>query len=435
MAESESDHPRRAGSESACLLEVPAGPEREAGVNGPPRMPVDLTDPRTFAGDGMRPVWRALRDAAPVHWHPEGPDRPGFWVVVTHAEGTEVCSAPDRFTSCGGNVLATLLKGGDSASGRMAGVSDGPRHREIRHLLRTVLAPNALAPVLAGVRERTRSLLARAVAQGEFDFMADVADHVPIATVCELMGVPESDRPALLAWSKMALSSDTDETTEWDAMVARSEILAYFHTLARRRRSDGGDDLVSALGAATPPGGPLTAEEIAANCYSVLIGGDESSRMVAGGAVQGLIEHPAQWRALRAGTVSPDHAVEEVLRWTAPAMHLGRHAVSDTLLGGVRIQAGDIVTVWISSANFDERAFADPSAFDLARWPNRHLSLGRGPHFCVGAHLGRAALRILLTLLRDSAVRFEPTGPGNRVFSNFLSGYSSLPVRAVRSHT
>jgi cytochrome P450 len=145
-------------------------------------------------------------------------------------------------------------------------------------------------------------------------------------------------------------------------------------------------------------------------------------------AVHALSKHKDQWRALRDGEVEMETAVEEVLRWATPAMHFGRVALEDVVLHDRTIAAGDIVTVWNCSANRDERVFDQPDVFDLGRRPNKHVTFGFGPHFCLGSYLARVEMSALLGALAEFAADIEPAGPVTRVRSNFLSGPSRLPV-------
>jgi cytochrome P450 len=198
--------------------------------------------------------------------------------------------------------------------------------------------------------------------------------------------------------------------------------------LGRHRRRDPGDDVVSMIATAEVGDSQLTLEEVALNCYSLILGGDESSRVSAICAVKALAEHPDQWRALRTGGASLDLAVEEVIRWATPALHFARTATEDMEIGGQPVRARDIVTMWNISANNDEDVFSAPRRFDLTRSPNKHLSFGHGPHFCVGAFLGRMELRALLGALTQSVTDIQLTGTPTPIYSNFLNGHSSLPV-------
>jgi cytochrome P450 len=144
--------------------------------------------------------------------------------------------------------------------------------------------------------------------------------------------------------------------------------------------------------------------------------------------VLAFAENPDQWRVLKQGEVGLESAIEEVLRWTTPSRHLGRLATAPAVLGDGRIEAGDIVTVWIASANFDEREFPEPLRFRLDRTPNRHLTFAYGPHFCLGARLARMQLSSAITAVRELVAGIEVTGRPERVYSNFLGGTCDLPV-------
>ncbi|MFF2542880.1 cytochrome P450 [Kitasatospora sp. NPDC058063] len=389
---------------------------------------VDLTDPRTFVGTDLYALWRRFRTERPVHQHRATAQLPSFWALTRYDDVLAVYKDNQRFTSERGNVLTTLLQGGDSAGGKMLAVTDGARHRAIRNLMLRSFSPRALDHVVAQVRLRTTELLGRALGQGTFDYAAEVAEHIPMGTICDLMAVPPQDRQRLLDWNKQVLSADSADGSAEEAWLARNEILLYFSDLARARRRNPGDDVISALATGEVDGVPLSEDEIIFNCYSLIIGGDESSRMASIGAVLAFAQHPEQWRAFKAGQVSVASAAEEILRWTTPAMHFGRRALVDLEIGGRQIAAGDIVTLWNTSANFDDEVFADPRTFDLARTPNKHVTFGYGPHFCLGAFLGREELKALLEALREQVAGIEQAGPAARVYSNFLFGYSTLPV-------
>lgn len=389
---------------------------------------IDLTDPGTFHRDDLPELWRAFRSRSPVHWHHPRGGAPGFWVVSRYQDVMAVYRDAHRYRSEGGTILTTLLHGGDSAAGRMLEVTDGGRHREIKAVMQRSFSPRVISRITEGVRARARALVEDVVGTGEFDFVARVAEQLPIGTIADLMDVPAADRPMLLRNNKLALSSDTGTTSHVESLAARNEILLYFADLVAARREDPGDDVVSALARAEVNGRPLAEDEIVYNCYSLIIGGDESSRVAATGTVLALAREPEQWRALRDGMVPVEPATEEALRWTTPAMHFGRQATTDTAIGDRLVRSGDIVTLWNTSANFDETEFASPELFRLDRQPNRHVALGHGPHFCLGAFLGRAELSGLLSALRELVGGIEVTGTPRRVHSNFLAGYSSLPV-------
>ncbi len=389
---------------------------------------VNLADPATYNSTDLAEFWHRLRTEKPVYWHPESPQGRGFWVVSRYADVMEVYRDSERFVSSRGNVLTTLLNGGDSAAGKMLAVTDGRRHRELRGILLKAFSPKALSRVAERVRQDTRKRLAAVVERGTCDFAAEVAAHIPMGTICALLGVPEQDQEALLRLNKSALSSDDASATDADAVLARNEILMYFSDLAEQRRDDPQDDVISVLATAEIGGKELTEDEIVFNCYSLILGGDETSRLSMIGAVHAFTEYPAQWEALKQGTAGIDSATEEVLRWMTPTMHFGRVARYDGLINGQPVAAGDAVTLWNSSANRDPEVFDDPYTFDLLRTPNKHLTFGYGPHFCLGAYLARVEIGALLEAMRDTVDDVRISGEVTRIHSNFLTGISKLPV-------
>ncbi len=388
---------------------------------------LNLADPAVHAQLDLRQEWDRLRREEPVSWHEPVGTQPGFWVLTRHSDLVNVYR--DRgFTSERGNMLDTLLTGGDTGAGQMIAVSDGRRHAELRKLVAQAFSPRALKAVEQSVRSSTMSLVRQAAQRGEVDFAAEVAAQIPLTAICDLLGVPEADRQQLLGLTSGSLGShgEHDRRRTW---AARNELLVYFSGLAARRRERPLPDVTSLLANALIDGKPLTEAEVILNCYSIILGGDETGRMAMVGAAAAFVEHPEQWHRLVHGSTEIETAVEEVLRWTTPAMHSGRTATEDVMVGDRKIQAGEIVSLWNIAANFDEREFDDPERFELRRAPNRHLAFGFGPHFCIGAYLARVEIAAMLTAMRDAVVSVEPIGRPTKISSNFLHGFSTMPVR------
>ncbi|MGC4853349.1 cytochrome P450 [Micromonospora sp. DT4] len=394
---------------------------------------VDLADPMTHVADRTRPLFERLRRDQPIAWHvPRGPRR-GFWNVTRYTDVLAVCRDSDVFGSTGGNVMDTLLTSGDSGAGRMLAVSDGLRHAAVRRLLWQGLTRNALASVSARVQVRTRALVRAARQAGDCDFARDVAAHIPLHAICDLLDVPLEDRPFILRQTSSALSSERQTAGAEAARMAKGQLLLYFAKLATARlgrsvTDDEHPDLITLLVNGEIDGRRLSIDEVVLNCYSLVVGGDETARLAMIGGVLALIEHPEQWQALRDG-LPVELAVAEILRWTTPAIHVGRTAMTTTTLLGQEIQAGDAVVAWLNSANADGEEFEEPQRFDLTRTPNRQLSFVYGAHFCIGAHLARVEIGALLEALRDEVKSLTQTGPPVPIYSTFLHGYSSLPVR------
>jgi novobiocin biosynthesis protein NovI len=390
---------------------------------------IDLADPKLHAERDLSAVWRHLRATRPVYWQPPRGTQPGFWVITRYADALTVYRDSVRFTTERGNALGTILHGGDSAAGVMLAVTDGTRHHEIRAILQRAFSARALAAIGESLRRTVDRLLTDAIDKGEeCDFARDVAGNVPLGAICDLLDVPPDDRRYLLGLTAHAWSSDHADAPPIESWSARNEILLYFADLAKVRQRSDQTDVVSVLANATIGGDSLRDAELVANCYGLMIGGDETGRHAISGGLQALLDYPDEWRRLKDGTAGLTSGAEEVLRWTTPSIHSGRTATVNTTVGGEQIHAGDAVSVWIASANRDETVFPDPDRFDLNRDPNKHLTFALGSHFCLGHLLGRMEVEAVLEGLRRRVRSVRQTGPSQRIYSSVLSGLSSLPV-------
>ncbi|MCX5403579.1 cytochrome P450 [Streptomyces sp. NBC_00335] len=392
-------------------------------------IPFSLIDPALHPDPDACEAWRTLRTEHPVAWCEAEGDSPGFWVITRYQDIAAVYRDTARLSSEQGNMLGTLLTGGDSAGGSMLVVTDPPRHTAVRRLLQGGFSARAMEHVVDGVRTATKGLVAAIAEKGAGDFVSDVASQIPLIAICELLDVPAADRSRMLDLTMAAMGADGSAESMEEAAEAQQDILYYYAGLLPARRTSPGADIVSLLAGEQVDGKPLSDAEVLLNCYNIIIGGDETTRLSAAGAALALIEHPEQWQRLQQDEGLLDSAVEEVLRWTTPATHIGRTATTDFTLRGSEIRQGDIVTLWNTSANRDEDVFANPYRFDISRTPNRHLTLGHGPHFCLGGPLARVELRVLLEELRSQISHMELDGTVERVTSSFLSGVCRLPVR------
>ena len=211
---------------------------------------------------------------------------------------------------------------------------------------------------------------------------------------------------------------------------SEEEMVAYFRDAMIRQAVEPTEGLINALATAEVDGDRLSEVDLD-NFFSILVvAGNETTRIAIAQGILAFCEHPEQWDRLRAdpGLLGP--AADEVLRWTCPTHFMRRTATRDTELGGAAIRAGDKVVLWYVSGNRDEAEFADPGVFDVGRAPNRHLSFGRGgPHLCLGVHLARLEVRVVLGALARRVERFELAGQPRRIRSNFTNGLRELPVR------
>jgi len=399
---------------------------------------VDVLSPAVYL-DG--PPWEQLawlRANAPVYDHPlDDPllvDR--CWVVSRHEDVRAVSRDPATFSSADGIHLRRAAT--HHVRPNMINMDD-PDHARVRKLVSGGFTPRVVRAFEKHYGDLAAGVVDRALAGGgSFDGVSALATELPLLAICEVLGAPEEDRFRIFGWSNTLLSSeDPDYAPTPEAFQsAVMAMVAYAGELADRHRRSPGDDLVSAL---LGPDGvlPLTDAEFEGLVMLLLAAGNETTRNAIAHGLLAFAEHPDQWGALRATTLTEagagalDTAVEELIRWASPVNYMTRTATSDVELGGQRIRSGDKVTLLYASANRDERAFTDPDRFDISRNPNHHLAFGFGPHFCLGANLARIELRALLEVLAPRVAALELTGPVRRVRSSFLNGLKELPLRAV----
>jgi cytochrome P450 len=184
---------------------------------------------------------------------------------------------------------------------------------------------------------------------------------------------------------------------------------------------------------ATIDGEPLTTESLLDYCELLVEAGNETTRNAISGAVLAFCEHPGEWERLRTQVELMPDAIEEILRWVSPITHFARVASQDSEVCGMTIREGDQLALYFASANRDEDVFDDPFTFRVDRHPNPHLAFGVGEHFCVGAHLARAELDVMLRLLLERVSQFELAGPAERLRSTINGSIKHLSVKYRRA--
>ncbi|MEU5796909.1 cytochrome P450 [Streptomyces sp. SUK 48] len=386
--------------------------------------PVDLADPDLYTTDARFTMWGEYTRAEAKVWSDPGVSPSGFWSVFSHRDVAAVLSPKAPFTSEYGMMIGFDPEHPDSSGGRMLVVSEGGWHSTLKRLIGPFLS-RLRAPELRSVLHReVRDIVDRLRSQDSTDIAQGIGPRLPAAIVCEVIGVPLSEREQLIELTNHAFGGEESSFDKMTPAEAHTEILFYFHELIEQRRRTPGSDLVSAL----LEDGRLSAEDVLINCDNVLIGGNETTRHSITGAFHAFQAFPDTLDALHADPELAGSAVEEVVRWTSPAAHVLRVATEDCEIGGQEILKGQSVVAWLSAANRDERHFPDPHRFVPDRTPNRHLGFGNGPHHCLGAALARLELAALLKELAAEARGVEPAGEVRWMRSNLVQGYSSLEV-------
>ena len=406
-------------------------------------------------------VYDEYRRLAPVAWVNEtgplattatGHHGSGFWSLTAHADVVAVHKDWRTFSSeVGGTEIEELEHDPEALAARRTMLeTDPPRHTKLRQLVNPIFSRVAVETYAAHAEQLMAEVLADAVAagerDGEVDGVAAVARELPIRMITGLLGVPDEDAPQLFHWADQIVYnadpdyspavSDRTDTDPYRLLPFRSPVsltvLDYIRRLAAARRGVPGGDVLTALSNALVDGEPLTEREQGTFFLLLRIAGNETTRHALAQGLLVLAQHPDALPQLRADPSLIDTATEEVLRWTCPQLHFRRTATVDTVLGGVRIAAGEKVVTWYAAANFDPAVFPDPHVFDIARSPNRHVTFGGGgPHLCLGQWMARLEVRTFLAALTERVERVELTGEPRRVRSNFINGLKSLPILLV----
>ncbi|WP_107030732.1 cytochrome P450 [Streptomyces sp. NRRL F-2799] len=337
------------------------------------------------------------------------PPGPGFWAVTRHADALRVLQDPATYSSLPGPGELPLLT-------RLLSHQDPPQHTRLRDHAARALTPGRVERFTATARERARTLLTRALdtaraTGGVLDLATAVSHPYTSLNLADLLGIPHADRRRLPGWTGPHALEDTTG-------YAR-------HLIVHRRRYPD-DDLTTVLA----HNARLTSDELEMLVPLLLTTGLAPMHDAAAGGLALLAEHPEAYGKLRDGTAELAPAIEELLRLHPPLLTVRRTAATDTELSGHRIRRGDKVVVCLPAAHHDEQVFTAPDRLDLARTPNPHLSLGAGPHLCLGADFARLQLRVLYEEVLRALPELRLAGPLPPTGSGVTNGVGSLPVRA-----
>ncbi|OBG01526.1 cytochrome P450 [Mycolicibacter sinensis] len=393
----------------------------------------------TTAADRER-AFAVLRAERPVSWHPpvedsmlNDPDDPGYWAVTRHADIVTVSRANDVFLSGKGvqfeNVPAELLETTQSFL-----AMDPPRHTKLRKLATAAFTPRQVRRIEDSIKASATAIVEELKAAGSgADFVDYCAKELPLRTLSDMMGIPESERERVAeAADALVTANDPVCLAGRNPLEVMFESVTYLHqvagTLAAQRRENPGDDLFSSLVNTEVDGDRLTDAEVAAYFVLLSVAGNDTTRQTTSHALRALTTFPDQRAWLledfdrRIGM-----AVEEFIRHATPVMTFRRTAATDYELGGQTIRAGDKVAMFYASGNWDETVFEDPDRLDLSRDPNPHLGFGGGgQHYCLGTHVARAQLRAIFGELLRELPDIE-AGEPEYVAGSFIHGIRAMP--------
>jgi cytochrome P450 len=385
------------------------------------------------------PVYRAMREAGPIHWSNEFFG--GAWLLTSHADVESVLRDPSRFAAqrTGGWITAT-----EETRGELAGLQqvfaramlflDGHHHSQIRRVLNAGFRLEILQRLVPHIELIVSGLLDNVAHLSRFDFMQAVAQPLPVRVMTRFMGIEAAVHDDVMVWSgALAEFIGAPLPNRSIARRAQASLLAmtrYFETLLPEKRLNPGDDLLSRLVQAEAAGEIEAGAELLAQCAMLLFAGHETTRNLLGNGMLALLSHPEQWQRLQREPELIPGAVRELLRFDSPVQYTGRRVTTDLLLHGHRLRRGDLVVPLIGAANRDPARYPEPDTFDISRCNGSSLSFGSGPHVCIGAALTRleteACLRQMVRRYPELQLAdFAPRWNGNPVYR----GLAALPLR------
>ena len=405
---------------------------------------VVLNDPNLYAHHNFHAYFKRFRAENPVYWS-TGTLRRGFWSLFKYDDVMNLCRDVYTFSSQRNGVgLPTSIEEdeglGNPSNGAVLMTTDPPFHIAMRKAYRDPFLPRADSSMESRARKLVAEIVDEVLPRGECDFAVDIANRLPMTIICEMMAIPREDWPTMYDWANMAMGHEDPEYQLGSSSETRragfGNLFSYTRKLAFERRGKSGSDLLTMLGNTRIDGQLLSEEQIGHGGMVFVIAGLETTRNTLAGGMLELIKNPAEMRKLRANRGLVNTAIEEFVRWTTPVTCVLRTATRDVEIRGKKIREGDRVVAWLASANRDEDAFPNADVFDVARTPNEHCGFLYGEHFCIGAHLARLQLRVMLEELLERMPDLELAGKVERLAAVQIGGIKHMPVRftPVRLH-
>lgn len=402
-----------------------------------------IADPRTFTDPAaLHGLLSRIRQSDPLPYI-ETEDYAPFWLVSRHMDIMEVERNAALFINAPRQALLPLAYEAQSraAAGgletkdlmRNLILMDGAEHKAYREITQSYFTPKGIQAILGDIEALAAEFIGRMdQSEGEINF-ADVAMAFPLRVIMTMLGVPPEDEPMMMRLTQQTLSSqDPEFQTEGGPRAAMMEMYSYFMKMIAvlRKKPDG--TLASIISNARINGELLPDRDVFGYFNITATAGHDTTSYSLTGGMLALLENPDQLAMLRTDPALMPLAVEEILRWTAPVKHFCRTAVSDCMVAGKNVKAGDHLLLSFPSGSFDEAIFEDPFTFRIGRRPNRHLAFGTGPHVCLGQYLARLELSSFFREFMNRIDHIELAGTPRFVEGSFVGGVKYLPVRYRR---
>jgi cytochrome P450 len=319
----------------------------------------------------------------------------------------------------------------NAAMGRVLLSADGDEHEQFRQILQPCFSLKSAKAREALIQQKVHGILDRLSDFETVDAIRDVAAELPILVLCDILGVPESDQSRILDWTNRMVGADDPDfnSSPQQAAQAFREVFDYGRELVRDRQANPGDDLISLVANAKVNGKPLDSAQ--KNGFFVLMvgAGNETSRNSIAASLHALSRFPDSRRQLLENPELMPHAVEELLRFITPVIHMRRTAAETVEVAGQKIAAGEKVVMLYGSANRDPEVFPQPDQLDFQRRNIRsHIAFGHGVHLCLGAMFARLELSIMLAEFLRRYPHYTVEAEPAYLRSHFVHGIKSMPI-------
>ncbi len=400
---------------------------------GVPLSALDPADPALFEQDAWEAVFARLRREDPVHYceapHIEvGP----YWSVTRYQDIMAVDTNHRDFSSNWTYGGITLRDFDEDFQLPMFIAMDPPKHDIQRKAVQPIVAPDNLARLEGTIEERVRQIFDALPVGETFNWVDKVSIELTTQMLATLFDFPWEDRRKLTRWSDVATAMPGHGVIDTEDQ-RRAELLEcadYFTRLWNERvNAPPRPDLISML-AHNEATRNMDRMEFLGNLILLIVGGNDTTRNSITGGVLALNQNPAEYDKLRADPGLIPNMVSEIIRWQTPLAYMRRTATRDVEMHGKTIRKGDKVAMWYISGNRDESEIPNAHQFLIDRPRARHhMSFGYGIHRCVGNRLAEMQLRIVWEEIQKRYSFVEVMGPPRRVYSSFVKGYESMPVR------
>jgi cytochrome P450 len=401
---------------------------------------VDLSDFALWRNGFPDELFTELRHTRPLFRHELTPGvartvQRQFWVATRHRHAVRLHRDAESFTAVDGPLIQPV---GMFSSYPTIINMDPPGLNKRRKLISNAFNPRAIAKLEDGIRSRAARMIDRLLADGGGDWIADVADALPMTVIGDIIGIPEQDRPTIFDSLDRILKARSPEAplSRKEEVDLYATIFGYATELTAAKRRLPADDIWSTLASAviTDEDGErfsLPASELEFFFFVLAFAGSDTTKNALANGLQAFVANPGQIDRYREEEALRPGAVEEVLRWASPVAYWTRTTKVDVEMDGEHIGKGERVVSMLRSANRDEEVFASPFAFDIGRRPNPQVAFGGGgPHHCLGAMLARAELRAVFDelLLRCDDIEI---GPARAAYPNLLTNMSIYDEMAI----